>query len=461
MRNPNIGWEKAVIGTILCDPSTIETASELLPSDFTGCHQIIWAEMLSLHQRDALEIRALVESLRSSNQLDSLGSMDGGDIRGEAYVADIMGSRGEAVDEYATRVLGASIKRQLAMLGALIRAEAEDDRITAEEASDHAEQRLMGLRRNRMAGTGVTIGDILAVYMPRLDGLRAGEIQPAWTPNISALRNVIQYAEQEDFILVAARPGEGKSSLLRFEAHALAQRQTPVVIFNLENSQIEYARSFLALRTGIDSTLLKTPRLLSEEQMDLIRHEAERLARMPLHVVTLGAPSIDEVERISRHYISHFGIKMIMLDYIQLVDNGAKSKVDDVSISSQGARAMALRYNVPVMAAAQLSREIVKRGDDAEPELSDLRNSGSLEQDATIAMFPRFVWKNPTPNQMAAFPENVDENGNLYPGVKAAPIHIFVKKNRNGPTSTTEPILWVKSTGEFRTLVRGSMNNDN
>lgn len=387
MRRPSIGWEKAVIGTVLNDPPTIEAAVELLPSDFTGCHQSIWAEMLALHQRNALDLRALVESLRSNNQLDSLGSMEeGNSMRGEGYLADLIMSRGEAVEEYTERVLGASVKRQLAMLGALIRAEAEDDNISATDAADHAEQRLMGLRRNRMVGTGVSIGDILAVYMPRLDGLRNGQIQPAWTPAITAVRKAIQYAESEDFILIAARPGEGKSSMLRYEAHSLAQHNTPVVIFNLENSQIEYARSLLSLRTGIDSLLLKDPRKLSEEQMELIQHEAERLARMPLHVVSLGAPSIDEIERIARYYISHYGIKMIMLDYIQLVKNGAKSRVDDVSASSQGARAMALRYSVPVMAAAQLSRSIEHRGEDAEPELSDLRESGCLTGETMVQL---------------------------------------------------------------------------
>lgn len=459
MRRPSIGWEKAVIGTILHDPSTMEAASELLPSDFTGCHQTIWAEMLSLHQRNALELRALIESLRSNNQLDSLGSMeDNNNVRGEGYIADLVMSRGEAIEEYAERVLGASVKRQLAMLGAMIRAEAEDDNISATDAADHAEQRLMGLRRNRMAATGVSIGDILAVYMPRLEGLRNGTVVPAWTPNIAALRNTIQYAEGEDFILVAARPGEGKSSILRYEAHALASRQSPVVIFNLENSEIEYARSLLALRTGIDSELLKKPDRLTEPQLELCRHEAERLARLPLHVVSLGAPSIDEIERIARHYISHHGIKMIMIDYIQLIKNGAGKKVEDVTLSSQGARAMALRYSVPVIAAAQLSREIIHRGNNAEPELSDLRESGSLEQDATIAMFPRAIWSDPSPDMLARFPENVDSNGNLYAATKAIPIRIYIKKNRNGATGPTEPLLWIKSTGELRTLVRGSVD---
>jgi replicative DNA helicase len=180
--------------------------------------------------------------------------------------------------------------------------------------------------------------------------------------------------------------------------------------------------------------------------------EASRmLSSLPLFIITLGAPKVSEIISIASSRITREGTKRIAVDYLQLINNGNENRVQDVSQTSGGLRGIALRYHVPVIAASQMSRDIVRRGEDAEPQLSDLRESGSIEQDATMVLFPINVWRNPSERDLMRYPENV-VNGRLKPQIKAMPIRLKAEKNRNGSTGKSEPILWVKSTNEFRTL---------
>jgi replicative DNA helicase len=300
----------------------------------------------------------------------------------------------------------------------------------------------------------------MSVFMPRLAGMREGTVQPAWVPATSGIRQTIGYVEEDEFIVVAARPGEGKSSILRYEAYNLASGGQPVALFNMENSQLAYARYALALAMGIDSNDLKNPENLSEEQVKAVRETAEVLSNLPLYVHTLGAPSVDEVLSIIRKRVAD-GVRWIAVDYLQLIRNpGVKNRVEDITLTSTQLRGAALNFKVPIVAAAQLNREIEHRGEDAQPRLSDLRGSGSLEQDATGVWFPRRLWPTPTERQLRLFPQNTKENGDLHPFVRAAPLRLFIRKTRNGPTGITEPVLWEKHTGRFIPLEMRTRSND-
>ena len=271
--------------------------------------------------------------------------------------------------------------------------------------------------------------------------------------SIANLREIIQYAEEDEYIVVAARPGDGKSSLLRHEAWKMALDGKNVLIFNLENSHIEYARAMLSLHTGLNNELLKKPQTMSEEQMDIVRGGHQELNELGIHIVSLGGPSIEEIKRIARAKIVKYDIDMIMVDYIQLMNNGNLTNAnDDITRSSSGLRSLALNWNIPIIAAAQLNRDIERRGADAEPMLADLRGSGSLEQDSTQVWFLRKLWGEPTEQQLLTFSANRDNDGNLRPKTPALPMRIFVKKNRNGPVGTTEPILWNRSNGLMESL---------
>jgi len=445
-----IGWERAILGSVLSDPAGMEHAEVLRPGDFTGAHKQIWAEIAVLHRRGALDTRALIEALRSVGVLETVGSSDV-EIEGEEYISYLLNFRGDAVPEYVERCLENSTKRQLGMVAAAIRVDAYDDEVSAQDALDQAERRIVTLRRTGNV-EGVSMVELMAALTGRMDGLLDGSIRPAWTPAIQPLRNIIQYAEAEDFMIIASRPGQGKSSIIRYELGTLAMSGTPALIINLENSEIEYARYLISMHTGIDSLKLKTPGRMSDEELGMVRSAMEDLQHIPLHIVSLGSPSATEVERIARQYVSKYNVGLIGIDYLQLIRNNRQSRVEDVSETSGTVRSIALRYRVPVIAAAQMSRNIIHRGVDAEPELADLRESGSLEQDATIVCFPHRVWQSPTPDQLRMFSENIDPDGFLYSQERAVPIRILVKKNRNGGVGQTGEILWVKYNNRFSPL---------
>lgn len=443
----SVGWERATIGTALHDPQTMELADDLLPADFTDERQDIWAEMLALHQLDALDQRALIESLRERGLL-------GVNIT-EEYMTELLEHRGEAMEEYSRRVLSASNKRQLIQISGMIIADAQDNNIEDDEAFDNAERRLLRLRRNRTQDVGVPLGAIIGALQTRQEKFLSGEWEPPWVPEIDVLKWVLQFIDQDDFIVLGGRPGEGKSSLMRYMFIMAALAGTPTLIINIENGELEYAKFALALRAQVDSAKIKDPRLLSDEEKERLRVAARELANAPLYIKTIGAPSSQEVERISRHYITHFNVERIGIDYIQLIDNRVENMVQNVSRSSGSLRAIALNYGVPVMANSQLSRKIVHRGEDAIPNLADLRESGSLEQDATVVIVPRLVWHTPTIAQLRVFPDNINEHGELYEGAKSVPLVLHVLKNRNGSVGVSRPVLWRKHMNDFNNIEGG------
>lgn len=447
-------WELAAIGTALTDPETMDDAEDLLPQDFTRSNRLVWAEISALHRRGALDFRGVVESLRSKQLLDEVGA-DITDISGLEYLEWCKSYSGIQMAEYVRNVVDASVKRQLKEAASLIALDANTDS-DADEILDEAERRIMGLRRSRKLG-GVPLSEIIDTFMPIMEGMRVGDIVPAIVPQLQAITDIIGYYEKSDYIIVAGRPGEGKSSYLRFETQRLAEMGKNVLMFNLENDELEYARCSVALRTGIDSFKLKQPRLLSRAELERVRTAAEELKSLPIEIVTLGAPSVSEVARVARSKSRTFKPDIIMLDYIQLINNGLNNRVHDVTMSSQIMRALAMKnqINVPVMCAAQLSRAIESRGPGSNPQLSDLRESGSLEQDATVVIFVRPVWTSTPPRaQVMQFPENVDERGLMRPVHRAVPARFHVLKNRNGPVGVSPEVKWSKHTGNFQTLTR-------
>ena len=445
-------WELAVIGTALADPPSVAEAEDLLPTDFSGKNQIAWTTILGLRNAGQFDANAVRIALDSDSEwkraLSDAGNTDD-------YLREALSFRGAAMSVYAGKVLHASIKRAVRRAAALIAVTAEEENASADDVLDYAEKQIMTLRRTRM-NEGVSIGDILAVFITRLDGMRAGTVQPAWTPSVQAVKNVVSFLEPSDFMIIGGRPGEGKSSYLRAEHHSLSILQgIPSAIINMENDPIEYARYMIALDTGIDSRKLKDPRMLGEREVEQIKESARKLGSKPLKIVTMAAPTVAEISRTARKLLQEMKIALLGVDYVQLARNGLERRVDDIAVTTAGLRAFALGAGVPVLAASQLSRSIETRNNgDSDPMLSDLRESGSLEQDATIVTFLRPHWRNPTDQQLRVFPENVS-HGRALERPKAVPVRFHFAKNRNGEIGVSDIVKWNKGTGQFQTLQAG------
>jgi replicative DNA helicase len=447
-----LDWEHSVIATVIMEPSSMEEAADLLPADFTGANQIAWSEILTLYTHAGIDRRSLLNALTHSPDWERMSA----GVRVEDYLAEVLTFRGTNMRSYVDMVIDLSIKRTLRRHAALIAAEAEGNTKTAQELLDFAEQKIFSLRRNR-TDNELTMQDLVAIFIPRLEGQLAGTTQPGWSPMLQATKDVIHYLEDEDFMTVAARPGEGKSSYMRFEFFYTAIAGKSVGILNYENSPIEYLRYFIGIDTGIDTFKLKNPTLLSVSELDMVRASIETCSRLRIKIVTTPR-SISYALRAARKMVALDHIELLGLDYIQLLNNGIDNRANDIGLTTGGLRQFALDYHIPVIANAQLSRDIERRGRDengnVEPELSDLRESGTIEQDSTIVVFPR-PQRNPTAQVMAIFPENLDAEGRLLDRPRVIPTTFYVKKNRNGSTGPSDPVAWSKHNGRYQTLERG------
>ena len=440
--------EQALIGTALGFPTDVYAVTDVRPQDMAYVsHQCLWTIILDLERRNALSYQGVVEQLHALNRLLDLGAdVEDGSLTGEQYLEELLSRRAQpSIRDFADKVVGGSIKRQLKGMAQLLSLDA-DSEAEADELLDKAEEALYQLRRNQV-DSGREMGDLLADYEKVMDDWRADRVVPAFTFTTPGLGSLIPYLEPTDFILIAGRPGEGKSSLIRAEAFRAAMNCKKIVIFNLENSEIEYARYLIAHVTGIDTYKLRKPKEMTPQEVGRVREAVQLLKSLPIRVVSMGAPTVMEIIRTARKLVSQ-GYEVIFVDYIQLIKNGIENEVQDISMSSSLLRGFALKYRVPVIAAAQLNRELTKRTQGAEPQLSDLRGSGSLEQDAVIVIFTALL--DLEEQQLRQFPQNILPDGRFV--VRAAPMRQFVKKNRNGPVGKTDPMLWNKHINTFEPL---------
>jgi len=451
-RDAELNWEWSVIATAIVDPSSLEAAEELLPSDFTGVNQIVWAEILNLRTRNAVDLRSLGNALENCPDWERVSPEESP----ADFLAQALVFRGSNMEAYVSAVLDRSTRRTLKRYAALIAQEAEDTGRPIEEVLDHAENKILSLRRNHGAND-LSMADIMAIFAPRFEGMIEGTIRPCWEPEVQGIRDIVDYLEETDFMVNAARPGEGKSSWMRYEFFMAAKKYNRSVgILNYENDPLEYARYFLAIETGIDSLKIRKPTRLSPEEKVRIREAVQLLARLPIRVVTTDR-NVNAAIAKARKMVSQDHITLLGLDYIQLLNNGIENRVNDLTLTTGRLRQFALDFHVPVIANAQLSRDIERRGQDSEPRLDDLRESGSIEQDATIVMFPRPV-RNPSIAQMEQFPENFDERGQLMNSrPRAIPVNFHILKNRNGTIGVTDPVKWCKHLDTYQTLMRGSI----
>ena len=442
--------EKAFIGTVLSNLSLIHEVSDVRASDMScQSHQILWEKMLSLSKTGNTTPRGIVEFIKKDGYLDTIGTdVDDGSVTGDLYVQELLSYRSEPdIRKFADEVISSSIKRELYGFAQLLAmdAEGEDE---ANKIIESAEERLFNLRR-RKVDTGVDIGEILEMFDDRIDKWRSGEVKPSFEFKMKRVSEILEFLEDQDFMIVGGRPGWGKSSYLRYEAFRSAKSGKRVVMFNLENNEIEYARYLIALMTGIDTNLLKDPRKLSEGLLAIVKKAIVDLRSMSgfLKVVTMGGPSVNEIIQIASK-LARDGYEVIFVDYLQLIQNGKEGELENITFSSVALRALAMKYKVPVICASQMSREIEKRGENAEPVSSDLRYAG--EMDATVILFPRVIMTDDA--GLREFPENLDSNGRLKSIARVVPLRFYLTKYRNGGTGVSGLVKWDKATNNYTSI---------
>jgi replicative DNA helicase len=438
-----LGFERALLGTLLAYPVYFEKASDILPSDFADPgHQTIFSHMLSLFRAEQLSARAVVENMRVRGELNTVDMRDDG----EAYVTELTTyASAPSIDNFVSNVIKASMKRQILNASALMAADANRHDVDPDTILDQTEERILGLRRRTIEG--ISAGNLMDMFETQMDARLNNTYVPALYPKVNALQDMVGAYEDQDFLIIAARPGEGKSSYMRWEAYKEAVSGRRTFIVNMENAETEYARWLVAMHTMIDADKLRTPRDLNDDERQSVRDAIGYLRSIPLTVITLGSPTVHEINRVMLPEV-RAGAQSGWIDYIQKANNGIANTVQDLSLTSSLLRGFSLKHHVVLGCGSQLSRNIIGRGENAEPELSDLRDSGSIEQDATHVLFPRKVWSSPTNENIQSYPENRDGN------IRVLPVRFFVKKNRNGPEGVSNYVLWKKHINHYETIGR-------
>jgi len=431
----NLDAEQAVLGSILIDrDAVIEVADFLAAEDFyRQAHGRIFAAMLGLYERnEPIDIVTVAESLERSGELEAVG--------GAGYLSQLGNDTPTAVHvgQYGRIVERKALLRRLIQSAGKIAAIGYEDGQDVQESIDRAESELFAVSQRR-ARTGFNqLVDLLHQAYDRLDYLHAHRGEIMGIPSgFRALDTLTTGFQPSDFIVLAARPSLGKTSLaLNIAEHAAVQEGKTVGVFSLEMSKEQLVQRLLSSVATIDSDRLRSGFL---EDLDFARiaPAMEKLSKAPLFIDDTPAISTMELRTKARRLKAEHGLDLLIIDYMQLMQPGTPSRdgnrVQEVSEISRGLKALARELQIPVMALSQLSRESERFGG-REPRLSDLRESGAIEQDADLVM----LLSRPRPKKGAKEEEEAVPEASASSSGEV--IKLNLAKHRNGPTGELQ--LW-------------------
>jgi len=377
--------EESVLGSCLIDKDAVVAVAEFLrPEHFYNENNgAIFKAILSLYEeRSPVDIVTLAEKLKKQKDLTKVG--------GRTYLSSLVARVPTAahVEEYGRLVKETWTKRQLISAASRINEIAFDEAKEAQEALDKAEQEIFSLSQKYLKTAFLPIRDLLAESFDRLDELhkKPGELRGVPT-GFKDLDNLLAGLQDSNLIILAARPGLGKTAMsLNIARHAAVDQKIPVGIFSLEMSKEELLERLLVRQADIDAWRLKTGRL-EEEEFTRLSEAMGILAEVPLFIDDTPGISVLEMRTKARRLQVEEGLKLLIVDYLQLVrGRGLENRVQEVSEITQGLKNLARELKIPILAVSQLSRAVEVRGGQR-PRLADLRESGSIEQEADVVVF--------------------------------------------------------------------------
>lgn len=384
----NLEAERAVLGALMIDPDAIiKVANFLRAEDFyRERHGWIYEAMSILNERhEPLDFVTLVDELERSGRLEEIG--------GPAYLTELIAGTPTAiyVDHYARIVERTAILRRLISAAGKIAEMAYDESQDVDEVVDRAEQIIFGVSESRIHRDLVPIRAIMPSVVERIDFLTRNRDTLMGVPTgFTMLDKLLGGLQKSDLVILAGRPGMGKTSFALSIAQNSAKRYgARVAIFSLEMSNEQLVQRLLSMETGIDSHRLRLGDV-HEEEWPILLEAANMLASTAIFIDDTPAASVGEVRTKARRLYAEHGLDMILIDYMQLMTgpNAGRSenRQQEISFISRSLKSLARELNVPVIALSQLSRAVEARSD-KRPMLSDLRESGSIEQDADVVLF--------------------------------------------------------------------------
>lgn len=418
----NTDAEASLLGAILIDTDAIvKIADAIHVEDFYDPrHARIYEALVALYEkRSQIDVLTLADQLRGTGFLDMVG--------GPAYLTELTNYVPTAahVEQYADIVAQKALRRRLIAASNDMGELAKDEAKSLKELIEEAESRLFAVSQQHVKQSVVSIENILAESFERLDDLHKDKAKLRGIPTgYRDLDNMLAGFQRSDLFILAARPSMGKTAFVLNLAHKVAtQAKEPVLIFSLEMSKEQLVDRLLAMESGVDAWALRTGNL-TDNDFERLGEAMGTLSEAKIFIDDTPGITVSDMRTKARREAHNQPLGLIIVDYLQLMSGGGRyasegNRVQEISEISRGLKGVARELNVPLIALSQLSRSVENRSPQI-PQLADLRESGSIEQDADVVAFLyREDYYNPE-----------SERKNI--------MDVLIKKHRNGPTGGVE-----------------------
>ena len=423
--------EEAVLGSVLKNPSSIVRVSDILkPEDFySQRNRHVYRAMVSLFVESIpIDYHSTADRLQQQGTYEASGGL--------LYLSELNLATPSAahIEHYGRIVERTSIMRQLIAKAQTIAEIAYRDNLDPDTALEKAEQLILSIAEKRVTRDFRSLEEVLAEYMEQIEALQDGEATRYGIPTgYIDLDKLLGGFQRTDLIILAARTSVGKTSFaLNLAVNAAVKHNATVAVFSLEMSAEQLASRLLSMESGVDSPRIRSAHL-NEQETRKLDAAMNHLAKAPIWVDDTPSIPIMELRSKARRLAAEHNLDMIVVDYLQLVaSDGGESRVQELGQISRALKALARELRVPIVALSQLSRAVEQRQPHI-PQLSDLRESGALEQDADVVLC---IYREEKYNK------DTDKKGVA---------DIIVAKHRNGPTGQVQ-LLFLERTTKFLDL---------
>src|SRR3989338_5747368 len=411
--------EQALLGAIMLRTESLYDISEILfpESFYAEKHRIIYAAMLDLMgRRDPIDLLTLSTRLEEKAQLENVG--------GRTYLAELAGVVPSSANAkyYAETLRKKHVLRELIRTAEHVTELGYREELPLEEILDEAESKIYAVTNITSSQSIQTIKDALTEAWERIEKIHEKQDGLRGVPTgFASLDKMLSGLQKSDLIILAARPSMGKTALaLDIARRAAVNHQIPVGIFSLEMSSQQLIDRMLAAESSVDAWRLRTGQLSKDHEFAYLREGLDRLSKAPIFINDQAGINIMNMRSAVRRMKSEHNLGLVIVDYLQLMTpmRSSDSMVQQVTEISRSLKGLAKDLDIPGLALSQLSRAVEQRG--GKPRLSDLRDSGSIEQDADVVMF---IHRDDKQNENSDKP-NIAE--------------IMIEKHRNGPTGHVE-----------------------
>lgn len=415
----NVEAEQAVLGAILLESTVMNQVLEILiPEDFyKDSHRKIYNAMIDL-DRDSkpIDLLTLFDYLKANGNLME----EVGESSYLTYLTEIVPAT-ENVGYYAKLVKEKSIMRKLVMAASDIAHRGNDDNVDIDEFLDQAEHTILDIAQNKIKPSFYDSRELAAKALEIIEALHARkELVTGIATGFEKLDKLTSGLQDSDLVIVAARPGLGKTSIcLNIAAHAAVDYGMAIGIFSLEMTKEQLMLRMLSNKAKVNFSSIRSG-YIKDEDLEKLVHAADEFSRAKIYIDDTPAITVLEIRAKARRQKRDKGLDLIIVDYLQLMrgTRRTESREREIAEISGSLKALAKELSVPVIAVSQLSRQTESRSD-RRPQLADLRESGAIEQDADLVLFI---------HRADAYKKNQEEKDGIA--------ELIIGKQRNGPTGT-------------------------